>query len=78
MLYHDISEQLILAELKAVMDLPIDLVLVYNEVGSGVISNNALARQFVDLSGKASQLIAQHCNQVYFCSAGLALRMNQL
>ena len=77
MMYHDISEELILAELKAVMDLPIDLVLVHNEVGSGVISDNALARQFVDLSGKASQLIAQHCEHVYFCSAGLALRMNQ-
>ncbi|MEI7796295.1 MAG: bifunctional adenosylcobinamide kinase/adenosylcobinamide-phosphate guanylyltransferase [Methylococcaceae bacterium] len=76
MMYHDISEQLILAELKAVMELPIDLVLVHNEVGSGVISDNVLARQFVDLSGKASQLMARNCEQVYFCSAGLALRMN--
>jgi adenosylcobinamide kinase/adenosylcobinamide-phosphate guanylyltransferase len=74
-LYHQISENDILQELKTVMQLPIDLVLVHNEVGFGIIPDNALARQFVDLSGKAAQLMAQYCDEVYFCSAGLALRM---
>lgn len=75
MLFHNFSEQTILAELETVMNLPIDLVLVHNEVGFGVIPDNALARKFVDLSGKAAQLMARHCEQVYFCSAGLALKM---
>ncbi|MDD5227648.1 MAG: bifunctional adenosylcobinamide kinase/adenosylcobinamide-phosphate guanylyltransferase [Methylococcales bacterium] len=75
MLYHQFSEQAILDELEAVMTLPIDLVLVHNEVGFGVIPENKLARQFVDLSGKAAQLMARHCEQAYFCSAGLALKM---
>jgi len=75
MLFHDVSEQAILAELDAVMKSPMDLVLVHNEVGFGVIPDNALARKFVDLSGKAAQLMARHCEQVYFCSAGLALKM---
>lgn len=74
-LYHRISENSILQELEAVMQLPVDLVLVHNEVGFGVIPDNALARQFVDLSGKAAQLMAKYCDEVYFCSAGLALRM---
>jgi adenosylcobinamide kinase/adenosylcobinamide-phosphate guanylyltransferase len=74
-LYHQISEQKILQELEAVMQSATDLVLVHNEVGFGVIPNNALARQFVDLSGKAAQLMAHYCDEVYFCSAGLTLRM---
>lgn len=75
MLYHQFCEQAILDELEAVMKLPLDLVLVHNEVGLGIIPENKLARQFADLSGKAAQLMGQYCERVYFCSAGLALRM---
>jgi len=50
-------------------------VLVHNEVGLGIIPDNKLARQFADLSGKAAQLMGQHCDQVFFCSAGLKLQM---
>ncbi len=74
-LYHQQPETQILQELEAVMQLSVDLVLVHNEVGFGIIPDNALARQFVDLSGKAAQLMAKYCDEVYFCSAGLALRM---
>ncbi len=75
MLYHQVPEADILQELEAVLLLPIDLVLVHNEVGLGVIPDNKLARQFIDLSGKAAQLMAQHCEKVFFCSAGLMLAM---
>jgi adenosylcobinamide kinase/adenosylcobinamide-phosphate guanylyltransferase len=74
-LYHRMPETAILQELETVMQLPNDLVLVHNEVGLGIIPDNALARQFVDLSGKAAQLMATHCDQVYFCSAGLQWAM---
>ena len=74
-LYHQWSEAAILRELAAVMQLPVDLVLVHNEVGQGIIPDNVLARQFVDLSGKAAQLMASYCDTVFFCSAGLQLRM---
>ncbi|NOT85547.1 MAG: bifunctional adenosylcobinamide kinase/adenosylcobinamide-phosphate guanylyltransferase [Methylococcaceae bacterium] len=75
LLYHQIPSADILQELEAVMLLPVDLVLVHNEVGWGVIPDNPLARQFVDLSGKAAQIMGQGCEQVFFCSAGLQLRM---
>lgn len=75
MLYHQIPEADILQELKAVLALPVDLVLVHNEVGMGIIPDNKLARQFVDLSGKAAQLMGQHCDKVFFCNAGLMLAM---
>ena len=75
LLYHQIPETEILQELEAVLQLPGNMVLVHNEVGSGVIADNPLARQFVDLSGKAAQLMGQYCDEVFFCSAGLKLRL---
>jgi adenosylcobinamide kinase / adenosylcobinamide-phosphate guanylyltransferase len=75
MLYHQISEELILQELTAVMQLDLDMVLVQNEVGLGVIGDNALARCYVDLSGKAAQLLGERCDQVFFCCAGLSMKL---
>jgi adenosylcobinamide kinase/adenosylcobinamide-phosphate guanylyltransferase len=75
LLYHQIPETDILQELEAVLQLPCNIVLIHNEVGLGVIANNLLARRFVDLSGKAAQLMGQYCNEVFFCSAGLKMRM---
>jgi adenosylcobinamide kinase/adenosylcobinamide-phosphate guanylyltransferase len=75
LLYHQIPEDDILHELGAVLQLPCNMVLVHNEVGLGVIADNPLARRFVDLSGKAAQLMGQYCDEVFFCSAGLKMRM---
>ncbi|NOS88593.1 MAG: bifunctional adenosylcobinamide kinase/adenosylcobinamide-phosphate guanylyltransferase [Methylococcaceae bacterium] len=75
MLYHHIPETDILAELAAVLALPGDVVFVHNEVGLGIIPDNKLARQFVDLSGKAAQLMGEHCDAVFLCSAGLKLAL---
>jgi len=74
-LYHQIPEADTLQELADVFTLPNELVLVHNEVGLGIIPDNKLARQFVDISGKAAQLMAEHCDQVFFCSAGLKMQM---
>lgn len=75
MLYRQQSEKNILTELNNLIHLPIDMALVQNEVGLGVIPDNSLARQFADLSGKASQLIAEKCDRVLYCCAGLMLTM---
>lgn len=72
-LHYEVPEGRILKELEAVMQLPCDIVLVHNEVGLGVIPDNPLARRFVDLSGKAAQLMAVHCQHVFFCCAGLKI-----
>ncbi|MEI6270464.1 MAG: bifunctional adenosylcobinamide kinase/adenosylcobinamide-phosphate guanylyltransferase [Methylococcaceae bacterium] len=75
LLYYQIPEADILQELEAVLQLPCAMVFVHNEVGLGVIADNPLARQFVDLSGKAAQMMGQYCDEVFFCSAGLTLKM---
>ena len=51
------------------------IVLVSNEVGQGVIPMNKMAREFVDLSGKAHQEIANVCTNAYFVTAGLPQKL---
>ncbi len=75
MLFHQKTEQLILREIERVLQLPNHTVFVLNEVGLGVIPDNPLARQFVDISGKVSQLIGAHADEVLFCVAGQTLRV---
>lgn len=45
--------------------------LVTNELGSGVVPDNPLARQFRDLVGRANQRIAQAADEVVLMVAGL-------
>lgn len=48
---------------------------VSNEVGSGIIPANALARRFADLQGWANQRLAEACDAVHLCAAGLSIRL---
>ena len=48
-----------------------DIILVSNEVGQGVVPVNALARQFVDESGRLHQALARRCQRVVFVVAGI-------
>jgi len=54
------------------------VVLVSNEVGLGIVPDNALARTFRDLAGAAHQRLAEICGHVYFVAAGLPLTMKGL
>ncbi len=51
------------------------VVLVSNEVGLGVVPDNALARAFVDHAGRLHQAVAAVAQSVRFVSAGLAMEM---
>ena len=48
-----------------------DLTIVSNEVGLGIVPENALARKFRDEAGRANQMIAACCDKVVFMAAGL-------
>ncbi len=56
-------------------DLNCDLTIVSNEVGLGIVPENALARKFRDEAGRANQMIAAACDRVVFMVAGLPLHM---
>jgi adenosylcobinamide kinase / adenosylcobinamide-phosphate guanylyltransferase len=51
------------------------MIWVSNEVGSGVVPDNPLARRFADLQGWANQKLAEAADTVLFCVAGLPLRL---
>jgi adenosylcobinamide kinase/adenosylcobinamide-phosphate guanylyltransferase len=50
---------------------PGPVVLVSNEVGTGVVPTNALARRFVDEAGRLHQRLAAHATEVVLVTAGL-------
>ena len=75
MLYHQKTKEQIIEHITQVMTLPNDIVFVHNDVGAGIIPDNALARTYVDISGIVSQIIASQCNEVYHCIAGIATKI---
>ena len=75
MIYHKKNDEQILTEIKTIVSLDQEIVFVLNDVSSGVVPDNALARHFVDISGKVSQHLAQGCTHNYFCIAGQILEL---
>ena len=49
--------------------------LVSNEVGLGIVPENALARRFRDAAGLLNQRVAAIADAVYFVAAGIPLKM---
>jgi len=62
-----------LVETLAALESP--AILVSNEVGSGIVPDNALARAFRDAQGALNQALAEACEAVVLMTAGLALRL---
>ena len=50
-------------------------VLVANEVGLGIVPENALARSFRDAAGRLNQRLATRADAVWFLVAGLPMRV---
>jgi adenosylcobinamide kinase/adenosylcobinamide-phosphate guanylyltransferase len=62
------------AELLAVLEAPpCDLVVVTNELGMGVVPDNAMARRFRDLAGRVNQEVAARAGRVELLVGGLPL-----
>ena len=49
------------------------VIFVANEVGLGIVPDNALARLYRDQAGALSQVLAKVCDRVVFVAAGLPL-----
>ena len=47
------------------------VILVSNEVGGGIVPENALARKFRDILGRANQMMAKKADEVIFMQSGI-------
>ena len=62
-----------LADLVPRLTAPV--VFVTNEVGGGIVPENALARAFRDAAGLSNQRIAEACDELWLCVAGHPLKV---
>jgi len=58
-------------------DLPMPVVFVANEVGQGIVPDNALARAFRDEAGRVNQAIAARAERVVMMVAGVAMAVKE-
>lgn len=50
-------------------------IIVSNEIGSGIVPRNHLARRFRDLAGSINQMVAEKADEVFFMISGLPLKI---
>ncbi len=75
MLYHNYSEADMVKEIQKLSKLNTDSIFVINDVGCSVVSENPLVRKFVDINGRISQLLASECQEVFYTTAGISVKI---
>jgi len=79
LLQHGEDEAAIRAAVERLIDLlpalPAPLFIVSNELGSGIVPANRLARQFRDLAGEVNQRLATAADEAWLVVSGLPLRL---
>lgn len=75
MLYHGYSEDAMIQQIEELEELGQDIVFVINDVSCSVVSENKLVRQFVDINGRISQMLASKCEEVYHTTAGISVKL---
>ena len=61
--------------IAAVRKIPAAVIFVSNEVGCGIVPENALARRFRDLAGSLNQRVAAAADEVYWMAFGIPLKV---
>ncbi|HVO38531.1 MAG TPA: bifunctional adenosylcobinamide kinase/adenosylcobinamide-phosphate guanylyltransferase [Spirochaetia bacterium] len=56
---------------------PAPVIVVTNEVGSGVVPDNALARRFRDCAGRANQVLARWAAEVHLMVSGIPMTIRK-
>ena len=75
MLYYQKSFEDMQEEIRLILKEDKELIFVLNDVGAGIIPDNKLAREFIDISGKISQLIAKEVDEVFHVIAGIGTKI---
>lgn len=79
---HYLKEQeAIAARIDALIDVlqspPCDIILVTNEVGMGIVPENAMAREFRDLTGSINRRVAECASKAWLLCSGLPIILKQ-
>jgi len=56
---------------------PAGVIVVTNEVGSGIVPDNPLARRFRDCAGRANQVLAREATEVHLCVSGIPISIKR-
>jgi len=75
MLYHGFSEEDMIKQIQNISQTNANIVFVINDVSCSVVSDNKLVREFVDINGRISQLLASKCEEVYNTVAGIQVKI---
>jgi len=75
MLYHGFNENEMIKQIQELQSRHVDIVFVINDVSCSVVSDNALVREFVEINGRISQLLASTCQEVYNTIAGISVKI---
>lgn len=63
------------ALMEALKEPPSDVILVSNEVGMGIVPENAMARRFRDIAGTINQRAASIASEAWLLCSGIPLRL---
>ncbi len=61
--------------IKFIKESKLEMVVVSNEVGMGLVPPYALGRYFRDVSGRINQLVAKNSDEAYLIASGLPLKL---
>ncbi|MEK7868063.1 MAG: bifunctional adenosylcobinamide kinase/adenosylcobinamide-phosphate guanylyltransferase [Candidatus Omnitrophota bacterium] len=79
LLADNLKDKEIIAKIKglinSILKAGLTTISVSNEVGSGIVPNNPLARRFRDLAGLTNQMFAKKADEVIFMQAGIPMRI---
>jgi adenosylcobinamide kinase / adenosylcobinamide-phosphate guanylyltransferase len=79
LMLENLSEPEILKRIQKALEIAntrdLKLIVVSNEVGSGIVPEYPLGRLFRDVLGRANQIVAANSSEAYLLVAGLALRL---
>ena len=76
LMFHERDIAAATQELISVIHKRVDpVILVTNEVGSGIVPENALARRFRDEAGRMNQTMAEAVDEVYVSISGVPLKL---
>ncbi len=75
----DLLEKNIAIEIKKIINLAreykLNMIIITNEIGSGIVPDNKLSRVYRDIAGRVNQLLGKLSDDVYVSISGLPLKL---